>query len=423
MSWEDRFSSIVRETESNLARVRQRLSSAHSLSRNIAILHAPSPLETSNILTKSYPNGLNNHNTLLNGSTPLLTSPYTKPNLYKDGFNRDVTADTLQLENNHHVPVEQSPAVITLLNDKVEAQNRELASLKKTVRKLEKERDQYHKDIMEMKGDLNSVRDRLAEKGVDLQTERKMEEWKRNMIGEVHDLQTELQRYKGREEDRQYGESQIGALSREINELRLFTRDECEAIRRDIETTKTRIVRLELELASAVTDNKELTRRHDRMDRTFRDVSDTQMNHSKDFNKTLEDRDFERLQLHELRETMIALRDKLDGMESTVNNASTVRFGDSVKATSTGILSKPKQSPLDHSPPTKPKIEFDLDDLTLSDSTDLADYDSSDFSFTPKARRKGSDLVFDEDLYSLNLSDDETETLTNYDISLSDLKR
>jgi hypothetical protein len=68
-------------------------------------------------------------------------------------------------------------------------------------------------------GDLNSVRERLAEKGVDLQTERKIEEWKRKMIGEVHDLQTDLQRYKGREEDRQYGESQIAALSREINEL------------------------------------------------------------------------------------------------------------------------------------------------------------------------------------------------------------
>ncbi len=60
----------------------------------------------------------------------------------------------------------------------------------------------------------------MAERGVDLQTEHKVEQWRRDVAAEIHHLQNQfkLQRLKDDDEDSS-NLSQVAALFRDIHDL------------------------------------------------------------------------------------------------------------------------------------------------------------------------------------------------------------
>ena len=71
-------------------------------------------------------------------------------------------------------------------------------------------------------GDLNVLNDRVLEKGIDLQTERKIEQWKRDMKAEMQLLQSQIQLTKSKEEDSSLTNIQVAALVREVQDMYVY---------------------------------------------------------------------------------------------------------------------------------------------------------------------------------------------------------
>ena len=59
----------------------------------------------------------------------------------------------------------------------------------------------------------------MTEKGVDLQTERKIEQWRREMLSEMNMMQSQISIYRSKDDDYGIQASQGAALLRDITEL------------------------------------------------------------------------------------------------------------------------------------------------------------------------------------------------------------
>ena len=67
--------------------------------------------------------------------------------------------------------------------------------------------------------EISILNSRIQERGVDMNTERKVDSWKRDMMSEVSMLQTQLSMYKTNQDDASRGTSQMAALIRETQDL------------------------------------------------------------------------------------------------------------------------------------------------------------------------------------------------------------
>ena len=60
---------------------------------------------------------------------------------------------------------------------------------------------------------------RMAERGVDLQTEQKIDKWRRDVASEIHHLQSQLKYRRSQDEDDGVGISQVSSFIREMHDL------------------------------------------------------------------------------------------------------------------------------------------------------------------------------------------------------------
>ncbi len=59
---------------------------------------------------------------------------------------------------------------------------------------------------------------RIAEKGVDVQTERKVEQWRKEVMAEMHHIQAEINLHRQSRVSEDYG-SLASSMAREINDV------------------------------------------------------------------------------------------------------------------------------------------------------------------------------------------------------------
>lgn len=387
MDWEDRFSSIVRETEANLAKAKHRLG-------------APRPSRSSSS-TGAYGaySSLSPDNDF-SGASLLSSTPKVR---FGSTYSKEEELPVPSTRGHHSL--EQSPAVILLLEDKLEQQSRLIELLQKSLKKLQNEKEENQKQMKAMKDDLSMLKERVLEKGIDFNTEKKIEQWKRDMTMEMSLLESRFQVYKTGDDNRGITESQIASVIREAHDIKRFVQEECESLRRELESTKTRLVKLELDMHGVVSDNKDVIRRHDRLERNVRDVADSQLTHSRNLNRTLDEREQEKLHINELRATIRTLRDKLSNMESQMSDTDLLKQENKPKSTR-----RTKQKTKAITQNTDNRMALDSSDLDLSSSPSLADYSSSDFSFSAKPKQRSHKLIFEEelDLDDLDLSDAES---------------
>ena len=403
MDWQFKFSSIAQETESNLARVKNRLES--------------SPRSYAAVTPKVITNG-----------TVVGASP--------------------SMHNSHgdYLPLEQSPGVISLLQDRMDDQARAIENLMRTVSQLQGEREQDQRVIQELRGELQTISNRLVEKGVSLHTERKLEQWQHQVSSDMQMLHNQLDVYKGRRDD-----GSMISLTNELYENRRQMRDECEGFRRELDAIKGRIVRIELQMTSLDGDKHEMLRSQERLNRTMRDALDIHHVTSQDLNRTKDSINLDKHNLSELQSSYHSLKDKLGAIQTQLSDSTSQRSYPRRKKMTVKNqhnrslpvrVTSPATSDLDFEithmtkshlvpnavttptpTPTTSDLEFgltDSDDIDL-DTSDILE--TSDILPPPKEYSEQQDIDSEDDylLTDLNLS---AEGLSSDDdtLNLEDLK-
>ena len=74
-------------------------------------------------------------------------------------------------------------------------------------------------NINYLSDELSNMQTRMAERGVDLQTEQKIDKWRRDVASEIHHLQSQLKYQRSREDDDGISVSQVSSFIREMHDL------------------------------------------------------------------------------------------------------------------------------------------------------------------------------------------------------------
>ncbi|XP_060581027.1 uncharacterized protein LOC132737717 [Ruditapes philippinarum] len=389
MDWEKKFTSIINESKANLSKVRNKYDANGS--KNVT--WAP----------KFY-------STPMKRSTSLLEIPSGSPSVYNQSFPTELFTGTATTST-----VMPYPSTTTLL-DKIEQQNNAIDHLRGIVHRLETDRHNYKEQIRDLRNEIFQLTERAGDRRPDPGVERRIEQLRREMLGEVQLLQSQLQISSAKGSSSQLSDAQLLSMNRDVIEIKHAFRDELEGFRRDIEVMRSRIAKIELELASVLSGRRETERRQDGFDRTLNSLSLAQKKSqlpSSTVSMINTNRQLEKMQINELRCTLSALKDKIDIIEQS----------------SSPVSSPVKTSPISKSalytnglpPMMKPYENGVLDDIDLSDD---ASSESSDFTeFEPGTAKdkkftrqhKIDDLDSDDlDMDDLDLSDDDlSETSLN----------
>eukprot|EP00058_Branchiostoma_floridae_P015050 XP_002600538.1 hypothetical protein BRAFLDRAFT_70081 [Branchiostoma floridae] len=408
VDWENKFSSIVRETEANLAKVQERLNAART--------PTGSSLE--------YPG---HGDSFRPSREPVTSTPKRRTVRFSDPSN--LSTEPLHISTKENIDSGHAPAMWTLLSQKLEMQSKVIETLKRTVENLERDRDQQKSKVKDLENDLRVLNDRLSERGVDLQTEMKMERWcnhpvfvspddlrvlndrlsergvdlqtemkmerwRREVAAEVQTLQGELQNVRRARDGERYGSDGVSALSRELHESKRFLQEECESLRREIEGMKTRIVKQEVDLATQISQTRDISRRQDHLDKTVKSLQDSHRSQSHDTSRVSADQSETLKQIKELKNSVGSIQRQIDRTRGETNqrrNRQTDNTRDNSKYKRRPYISKGSRMTgvFDTS-------DIDTDDLS---SPSVASHKSSDFSYNmdylrprPAATHRDNDL-------------------------------
>lgn len=393
MDWEKKFTSILNDTKANLSKVKNKYDSNGAKSVTWAPRYYSTPMRKSSSLVD-------------------LASPSVYSQSFPSEFYTGATSNSVM----------PYPSTQTLL-DKIEQQNNAIDHLRGIVHRLETDRHNYKEQIRDLRNEIFQLTERTGERRPDPSVERRVEQVRREMLGEIQLLQSQLQISSAKGSNSQFSESQLLSMNRDVLEIKHAFRDELEGFRRDVEILRSRVAKMELELASLLTGRREVERRQDGFDRTLNSLS---LAHKKSQipPSTLAiintNRQLEKMQISELRSTLSALKDKIDNLEETSHPQTT--------STKSSPVSRPTVFTNGFTPKTKPYENGLLDDIDLSDaassvSSDFTEFEpgtAKDKKFTKQ--RNGDDLDADDlDIDDLDLSDDDLSQASMNDLDHDDL--
>ncbi|CAD5112726.1 DgyrCDS1943 [Dimorphilus gyrociliatus] len=227
MDWDTKFATIVDETESTLMRIRESIEFGRSLKLPDSINEAKSKT-----ITTSYGN--------------------KNIDLFRD-FENDRRSASRQ----------DIPALISLMQDRIDTQNKTIDHLSKNLLKLEEDRDTQQRQMRNFREELSIVRERLSERGVDLQTEHKFEQWKRELASQIQMLQGRMSLMSHSTNDSPLSSS----IHRDFIDLKRHVNDELRSLRNEIDTLKARLSACEVHVGDAFTDKRFADRSLDRLER------------------------------------------------------------------------------------------------------------------------------------------------------------
>ncbi|KAL9951935.1 hypothetical protein ACROYT_G044691 [Oculina patagonica] len=354
MEWENKFSSIVRETETNLARVRDRLGS----SSKTKAFHPRS-------------SGIHHGGNLRSQAA---RSPYKGTVAWDLPSSKHSPIKTVGMATS--APSSQaSPALVNALFERVEEQAEVVSQLCDTVKKLEKERDIQATDIKKMKDEISRLNERLREKGVDIETERKLEQFKRDVYSQLEFVQSQAKLRQSA------GESSGRSDSAVVNEARRIVEDETESLQRDIEHLKTKLGKMEMELHSTLAESRDVFRKQDRLDRALSSLSENQRSQSRSLSSIVDERQSDAYDIRQLKHLVNKVSHQYSELESemqsSIRRSGVSSSNSSVRLPQPRLPKQTKMTNGDSKPRrkgAKKKTKAASDDLMLSSSsnTDLS---------------------------------------------------
>ncbi|XP_022315115.2 uncharacterized protein LOC111119336 [Crassostrea virginica] len=356
MSWENKFSSILRETESNLLKARRKLYTPghghtdftnRDFSSSLPMRRAASLFDVSSYV-------------------PVMTS-------------------TPQVA----VPTQTSlapPQLASSLQEKMEQQNKLIDQLMQMVNKLETDRNNYSEQMRDVRDQLYHLRTHNPKPERGGNVENKIDQLRRDLQSEINNLHIQLQR-----------NAVDSNIHRDFRDMRNNIQDDLDLMKRDIDILKSRIGKIENDVV-----------------RNQRGMSHYEKNRPTSLNTTADtmSRVRDQYQIQELRSSVTTLRSKLDNLEYSLGSGSATpkqQYTAAHSGINTPLYINTKSSQLyDNGYKSEKSVNsvMDLDDLDLSD-----DDESTDFEMFNPGRAKISSTVVDSDedlnLSDLDLSDDD----------------
>ncbi|XP_072025408.1 uncharacterized protein [Amphiura filiformis] len=317
--WERNLTSIVKETETNLARVRERLDGTEYKSFASGLSTHPMSNGGKSLSTHPMSNGGLKYST---PTKPLPSSTSGITGLMYDtyqpsGYQGIRTHSAMQEDYRGTDTVsDHSPALVAMLSQKVDTQNKLIEDLVRQVKSLERDREQTSTRLRNMEREMMAVSRRLEESGVHLETERKMERTQQELRMHMNEIenQVRLQKHSGVSES-VYSDDVLTSMTRELHDFKRQTHEECDSLHREVESLRTRMVKTEVEVSGQQADSREVNRRLDRLDRTVTSVSDSQRVQCKDINQSLRQKHSTDKELDHLRTNMGRLMHTVDRLE------------------------------------------------------------------------------------------------------------
>ncbi|XP_048763249.1 uncharacterized protein LOC125671519 [Ostrea edulis] len=360
MNWENKFSSILRETESNLSKARRKLYTPG---------HGYLDL-TSRGFSSSMPMRRSSSLLDMSGYVPVMTS-------------------TPQVAVPSQ-PSITSPQLVNSLQEKMEQQNRLIDQLMQMVNKLETDRNNYSEQMKDVRDQLYHLRTQNTKPDRRMDVENKIDQFRRDLQSEINSIHIQLQR-----------NSVDNTLQRDIRDMKNNVQDDLDLMKRDIDILKSRIGKIENEV-STIARNPRRMSHYEKVQN-----QQTSLNTTTDSWGRVRDQ----YQIQDLRSSVSTLKNKLDNLEYSLGSGgSTPRQ----KYTPNSGIHTPlyinAKSPQLYDNGYKSEKSgnsvMDLDDLDLSD-----DDESTDFEMFNPQRAKISSTVIDSDedlnLSDLDLSDDD----------------
>ncbi|XP_052774807.1 uncharacterized protein LOC128213262 [Mya arenaria] len=403
MEWEKKFNSILNDTKANLSRVKTKYEPSSSMKN---VTWAP-----------------NYNSTPMKRSMSISEIPPLSPSLYPvSSLNNSIHMTEFQPGASQLM---QYPSSQTLL-EKIELQNNAIDHLRGLIHRMETDRHNYKEQIRDLRNEVYQLTERAGDRRTDPGLERRMEQIRREMLGEVQLLQSQLQITSAKGSNLQVSDTQLLSMNRDVLEIKHAFRDELEGSRRDIEILRSRITKLELELAGTMSGRREVERRQDNMDRTLCSLTTTQTKPqipSSALAMMNTNRQLEKLQINTLRATLSSLQGKIDMLEQSQPLTSSSKISPSSKPVFSNGFSaqfKPDNDLID---------DIDLSDGGSSESSDFTEFEQD----MPKDKmsrplRKQTHIIEEEvdtddlDMDDLDLSDDFSQNslsdpLENEDLS------
>ncbi|XP_014668717.1 PREDICTED: uncharacterized protein LOC106809983 [Priapulus caudatus] len=249
VSWKDKLDSVARETEQNLERARRALgTNSHEK------LYGRTSFDT----TMGEPAWRSTPRSFHSGR---LFRTWSQP--------RRVTFAGVE-------PDTGSSAMMELLVEKLDSQSQLISGLEKKVTSLEVDVAEKHNTIKSLRDDLSYINERMLEKGVDVKTEGRVNQWRKDILEEMAYIRTQLQADKVELHDRNSNDNFL-VLQRELQDLRRYVKEEITAHQGYIESIRTRLVKLELEMTTVLASGRDVGCRQDRLDQKLRGIEDLQM--------------------------------------------------------------------------------------------------------------------------------------------------
>lgn len=411
MDWEHKFSNIVKDTESNLAKVKHKLETSRMSNSSTFNyygndeFYSDKPSYIDDRLASS-----------TNSTLPSKYTPYSTINHYQSplplAYNNSLSKSASH--QNLYSPkasglagytatsgIDTSIGVAGILQDRIDMQTKAIEGLMQTIHRLEEERDAYYKQVGQFRDEMTALNNRITEKGVDIGTERKMESWKREVMSELQSLRNQVEFYRSKDNESGVIEaSQISSLLKEIHQLRKYMQEECETVRRGVDSLKGRLMHLEIEVQGLAPDNRELTRRHDRLAKAVQDIEDRQQRSAREFERDAGHEKKDKIQIDELRNSYRYMTDKLSSIEDQIQK----------------YRKPPMQSSTTHQPQHDPTDLFSTSISDLGSETDIDLYTKPTYSLTTA---KTEDLLTTFNTDHLD-TDHPLETLDSVDLNTLD---
>ncbi|XP_064417051.1 uncharacterized protein LOC135357803 [Latimeria chalumnae] len=202
MNWDTQLRSILNATDNNVSKIRQRLNSGGSLPRDAQF-----------------------------DRIRLKNSQFVEPpgvQFQTSAFYSDPPS--------HRMPKEDLMGVYGQL----QTQDKTIASLNQTVARLENENEQQQQRIRTLEEEVHRLWNRSHDRSSDLQLERKVEQWRREVSHELYSLRDEVRRQA--ESGVTQGRQAVSGVTQDLNESKKFLWEECGALRREIDSIKHKLI-------------------------------------------------------------------------------------------------------------------------------------------------------------------------------------
>lgn len=248
-SWERKFGDVVKDTEKHLSKARQTLDTTshrngyRSISGDSMEFHRNYPSE----------------------NKPSARS-FSSSHLHE--IRKDSGYGSYQL---YPATQDHSSGLVAILSEKIDRQGKLIEDLTRQVLTLERENEKSSLRLRSVEQEVTSLRRRMAENGVHIETEQKVDRYQWEMRAKLDDLklQMETQNKLGvlssipPEQDWRY------ALTEELRDLKKHVERECDSLYHEIEVIRSKLVRYEVELTGQHGDSKELARQVERLKQEF----------------------------------------------------------------------------------------------------------------------------------------------------------